>query len=340
MLLGNELTFPTLTAGDAGYTFFHTANKLPYTWDGTSWIGLGTGNTTVWRKTDLITSADSYTEQIHHNGNVVLNGVSRDAAYANAMSSCYFTGTIGIAGSGTVQTENITSWLKLRGNQGVRIEQINQNVGHIQIGNMSLGTMSGNQTSDPNVSMGRSFTASASQTSDPNWRNLQLDSNVNYTAATAGTTTFNSIYIAPSLTNVDVHYGLYGSGWMRYTTYGSGTVTGTRAYKAAFASDGLLIEESLNPVVTGFRQESAAYTIDTDDHIIELTSNTFTVTLPTAVGITGQQFIIKNSGSGTITLDGDGAETIDGAASVNLAQYDYITVVSNGTDFITISTSL
>jgi hypothetical protein len=59
------------------------------------------------------------------------------------------------------------------------------------------------------------------------------------------------------------------------------------------------------------------------------------VTLPTAIGKEGQYFIIKNSGTGVITLDAFGSETIDGQAQQTLAvQYEAYFVVSNNTNWI------
>jgi hypothetical protein len=79
---------------------------------------------------------------------------------------------------------------------------------------------------------------------------------------------------------------------------------------------------------------SSATTLTTESHIVNCTANTFTIDLPTAVGISGQEYIIKNSGSGTITIDPDGAETIDGVATVALAQWEAVTIVSYGTNWI------
>lgn len=86
-----------------------------------------------------------------------------------------------------------------------------------------------------------------------------------------------------------------------------------------------------------FTNQTSAYTVDNTDCVINCTANTFTVTLPTAVGCEGQYFIIKNSGTGVITVDGDGSETIDGAANKILAvQYEGIVVISNGANWLVI----
>lgn len=81
---------------------------------------------------------------------------------------------------------------------------------------------------------------------------------------------------------------------------------------------------------------TGTYVIDmTTDCVVNCTSGTFTVTLPTAVGIEGQYFVVKNSGTGVITIDADGSETIDGATGKTLSvQYESMTVVSNGSNWI------
>ena len=71
--------------------------------------------------------------------------------------------------------------------------------------------------------------------------------------------------------------------------------------------------------------------VDTDD-IIEC-DGTFTVSLPTAVGITGKIYRIKNAGTGIITADPAGSETIDSAASVAINPPDSLMIYSNGTNW-------
>jgi hypothetical protein len=93
---------------------------------------------------------------------------------------------------------------------------------------------------------------------------------------------------------------------------------------------------------TGFRQsyvtKTGAYTATNDDYVIDCTSGTFTVTLPASSGRTGRILIIKNSGTGIITVDGNGSETIDGNTTYNLSiQYDVIQIVSDGTNWKIIS---
>jgi hypothetical protein len=105
-------------------------------------------------------------------------------------------------------------------------------------------------------------------------------------------------------------------------------------------NDELEVNGSISGI--GFKQayvtKTGTYTATTDDYVIDCTSGTFTVTLPASSGRTGRILIIKNSGAGTITVDGNGAETIDGAATYSLAvQYATIQIISDGTDWKIIS---
>lgn len=83
-----------------------------------------------------------------------------------------------------------------------------------------------------------------------------------------------------------------------------------------------------------FTNRTSTYTVDNEDCVVNCTSGTFTVTLPTAVGLEGQYFIVKNSGTGVITIDGDGSETIDGQSNKILAvQYESMTMISDGANW-------
>lgn len=79
---------------------------------------------------------------------------------------------------------------------------------------------------------------------------------------------------------------------------------------------------------------TSTYAIQPTDYQIEATTGTFTVTLPTAVGITGKVYSIKNSGIGTITLATTSSQLIDGNLTQTLTQLDNLVVMSNGTGWI------
>jgi hypothetical protein len=83
---------------------------------------------------------------------------------------------------------------------------------------------------------------------------------------------------------------------------------------------------------------TTTYTATTSDYFIDCTSGTFTVNLFTAVGNTGRILIIKNSGTGTITVDPNGTQTIDGATTQSLAtQWSRVHIISDGANWKIIS---
>jgi hypothetical protein len=83
---------------------------------------------------------------------------------------------------------------------------------------------------------------------------------------------------------------------------------------------------------------STNYTILPTDSFINVTAAVI-LTLPTANGVTGQMYTIKNSAtSGVLRIDASGGqtiETIDGRTSFYLpVQYQTITVISNGSNWL------
>lgn len=86
--------------------------------------------------------------------------------------------------------------------------------------------------------------------------------------------------------------------------------------------------------------KTAAYTVVAGDlgKIINCTANTFTVSL-TAAATLGSGFacFVWNTGTGTITVDPNGAETIDGVATIVLYPGEGMQIVCNGTNWETSS---
>lgn len=110
-----------------------------------------------------------------------------------------------------------------------------------------------------------------------------------------------------------------GSANQVLTTDGAGVLTWTSAGNVNYAA------------------KTANYTVTATDNVIDCTANSFTVTLPTAVGLTGKQYSIKNSASGqSIIVDPNGAETIDGGATYTILFRESITICSTGANWIII----
>lgn len=91
---------------------------------------------------------------------------------------------------------------------------------------------------------------------------------------------------------------------------------------------------SLGGITFPFTGISASYTVGVNDYLIDVTGNTITVTLPTAVGINGKNYVIKNSGSGVVTVATTSGQTIDNVTSKSLRNNDSIEVISDGSNWI------
>jgi hypothetical protein len=80
---------------------------------------------------------------------------------------------------------------------------------------------------------------------------------------------------------------------------------------------------------------SSTYAVLLTDYQIDCTSGgPFTVTLPTAAGITGQVFSIKNSENANITVATTSGQLIDGSPTVTLVHGENLVVMSTGTGWI------
>jgi hypothetical protein len=93
---------------------------------------------------------------------------------------------------------------------------------------------------------------------------------------------------------------------------------------------------------TAIVTKGANYTADATDHIIiaDATSGARTITLPSAVGIAGRQYIIKKKDStvNTVAITANGSETIDGDGTILMSmQWQVRTIVSDGANWMIIS---
>jgi hypothetical protein len=69
---------------------------------------------------------------------------------------------------------------------------------------------------------------------------------------------------------------------------------------------------------------------------MNVSAGSYVITLPSSVNLVGQVFIIKSISSGSQTIKPNGSETIDGASSVTLNQYDVLSVASDGSNWLII----
>jgi hypothetical protein len=91
------------------------------------------------------------------------------------------------------------------------------------------------------------------------------------------------------------------------------------------------------------RALSANTSLDTDDIVIAGTGGAGGITLTLPAVATSQYktyHVVKvDAGVGTVVLDGNGAETINGAATYTLtSQYDAVTIWCDGTEWFVLGT--
>lgn len=88
--------------------------------------------------------------------------------------------------------------------------------------------------------------------------------------------------------------------------------------------------------------KTSAYTITTADRLtyVDTTSGNVTVTLPAAATVTANTVysVEKTAAGNTVTVEGDGAETIDGSANASLTSlYSRLDLISTGSAWVSIN---
>lgn len=122
---------------------------------------------------------------------------------------------------------------------------------------------------------------------------------------------------------------------------GADTPAGDAGFTYNKTADTATLTGSINAAgyVVGFQAKSADYTLTVTDTAISVDASgaARTITLPDAAGNTGRLFRVKkiDSSVNAVIIDGDGADTIDGAATYSLtAQYQAVDLISNGTNWL------
>lgn len=87
---------------------------------------------------------------------------------------------------------------------------------------------------------------------------------------------------------------------------------------------------------TSIRTVSATTTLDVTDKTLNISSGTFTVNIVTAEGNEGITFEVINSGTGVVTLDAFGTQTIGGSLTLVVPVKSGYTIKSDGANWIII----
>lgn len=88
---------------------------------------------------------------------------------------------------------------------------------------------------------------------------------------------------------------------------------------------------SLGGLTFPYLDVPSTYTAGTDDYYLNIVSSGVVLNLPTAVGIQGKQYVIKNSTSVGIIIDAFSTQTIDNSSIITLGADDSVQLASNGT---------
>lgn len=86
---------------------------------------------------------------------------------------------------------------------------------------------------------------------------------------------------------------------------------------------------TIGALVMGYAQKATSYTIGANDNTIEVTATGQTITLPSAISLTGKEYTIILNATGSCTIATTSSQNINGSTTYSLsAQYKYVTVVS------------
>lgn len=147
------------------------------------------------------------------------------------------------------------------------------------------------------------------------------------TLATVAAGTVKYLYVTDNST---------AAGTWAVFTFGTGT---SAADASALAGAGLEASASRLIQALTVTMVAAAYTAGVGDRatVIEYTGGVATLALTAAATLGNDWFVyVNNQGTGTLTVNPNAAETIDGAATIALLQGESCMIVCDGANFITV----
>lgn len=202
----NTTTSQLTNDGSDGVNPFITSNDIPV-YD-------------VFRKSDLTTAANSYTEDIFHQGGLMLNGKVKDASNFNNFGTTLID-NVKISGT-TLQTDNIASSLNLTGNTGINFATGNGNGISIFNFNGGSGFVSTTAENHRIATFTKNFTLPSAYARSPNLYGIRIDGNINYSTSTTynGLGDFTSFYSNIVPNGVGNVYALGGVGKIKLPDYG------------------------------------------------------------------------------------------------------------------------
>lgn len=335
-----DTTFPAIKVGEIR----HNASSSQYFW----WNGL------MWKALidTSVLSTKANVQQIVNDSSAVLRTLASTPDGVTSVSAG--TGLSGgtISSTGTISAD--TTALSTRANAQKVVNDSSR----------VLRTLAGNTT--PRFS---SLTGATGSNAINNggfyqqwyWETLSTGALALLSSSTSGSNGNSLLYVQrtgaqPSIqsTAVEANASTTGSGAENRGLFaravGSGAATNVAGYfNAANATTnyGIRVEGGISDFngAMNLKQVSktATYTADATDYTIfcNATSGAITINLPSAAtsGVSGRVYVIKktDNSANAVIVDGNAAETIDGAATYSLStQYKYVTIQSNGANWFVI----
>jgi hypothetical protein len=148
---------------------------------------------------------------------------------------------------------------------------------------------------------------------------------------------FGAIYYSNNILQL---YGSGGDRWSFNASVGQANFYPTASTLATPNGDLGLNSNPWRSLFTGsfaprYVAKTSSYTIGVEDHTIDVTSGSPTITLPTAANHS-RTYTIANTGAGTVTMATTSSQLIDGAAPGTIAPGGRLKVQSTTTGWITI----
>jgi len=127
-----------------------------------------------------------------------------------------------------------------------------------------------------------------------------------------------------------------------YLPLSGGTVTGNTIFTSGLTANTLNVTgltQTKGITSTGgitFKQITinSTYSATTEDYMIDASGGTFSVYLPSAIGLQGRLINIKNNGGGAVTIQPILNQTIDDKLFVILGETNALQLVSNGSNWV------
>jgi hypothetical protein len=151
---------------------------------------------------------------------------------------------------------------------------------------------------------------------------------------------FNATPVVQQGATIDLGVVLSNLGFRAVGTAYTITTSGATAFSGTTALSGVVTISSGLKITSGAR--TADVTIANSSASVQLcdaTTASFTISLPTAVGNSGLIYTFKKTDAtaNTVTVDPNGAQTIDGASTYVLGvQWDYVQIYSNNANWLII----